>query len=268
MNVLSGVHNHTDFSDGKHTPAEMLSRALALGFVSFGFSDHSHTPCDLSYCMKKERYAAYRDTVRDLKERFADRIEVLCGLEKDRESEEDGEGFDYLIGSVHYIAVPGGRIVPVDESEKDQRDTVRFFCGGDKLEFARRYYDAVVSHAGSGAFQIQGHFDLITKYGLFDDGGDAYTALALDALDAVLDAVPYIEVNVGGMTRLGRKDPYPAPFLLRRVLEKGGKVILAADAHRADWIDAGFETALSLLKKIGFEEVYRLRAAGFEKLPL
>ena len=45
-------------------------------------------------------------------------------------------------------------------------------------------------------------------------------------------------------------------------------MILSADAHRADMIDAGFEDALSLLKKIGFGQVCRLRAAGFEELPL
>lgn len=268
MNYLSNVHAHSTFSDGKNTPEEMVLRALELGYVSFGLSDHSDTPCDHSYCMKRENYAAYQKTLRDLRDRCADRIEVLCGLEKDRESDLDPEEWDYLIGSVHYLAVKSGERIPVDESARSQSDSIRFFFGGDRMEFVRRYFDAVTDHAVRGGFQILGHFDLITKFGVFDDLGDAYRKIALDALDACLDAVPYIEVNVGGVTRGFRTDPYPAPFLLERIRERGGKVVLTGDTHRASMLDVGFNEALSLLRSLGFTEVFRLRDKGFESVPV
>ena len=269
MKILSGVHNHTTFSDGAQSTAEMAERALELGFVSFGVSDHSDTPWDdPADCLHRENYPAYLRAVAEVKERFAGTLEVLCGIEKDRESEVDLSAFDYVIGSVHFLPGKSGDCYSIDYPVKKQYDFLRFECGGDKLEFARRYFDAVADHAARCPFPILGHFDVITKYGLFDDAGDAYRAIALSALDAVLESTPYIEVNTGALSRHGREEPYPAGYLLRRVREKGGRVILGADAHAAADLDGGFDRAVALLKQAGFDRVSRLRAFGFEEIGL
>lgn len=268
MKILSGIHNHTSFSDGKQSPAEMVDRALELGFVSFGISDHSYTPWDdPADCLREGSYPDYAAALRELQRRYADRIEVLCGIEKDRESLIDPSLFDYVIGSVHFLKGKSDWYF-IDYPEQPQHDFLRYECGGDKLEFARRYYNAVADHAVRGGFQILGHFDVIVKYSLFDGLGDAYRRIALDALDVCLDTVPYIEVNTGAIARHGRREPYPAAFLLERIRERGGKVILGADAHAADGITAGFDEAILLLRSFGFTEVYRLRAKGFEPVSI
>ncbi len=268
MIPLSGIHNHSAFSDGKNSPGELVEAAVEKGFVSFGLSDHSFTFCDSSYCMPKDALAPYLAACREEKKAWDGKIEFLCGIEKDGESKIDYDDYDYVIGSVHYVHGPSGAVYPVDSGEEGQRAFIEMEGRGDPLELARRYYDAVAEHALKEPFPILGHFDLVNKYGLFDEAGEAYEIIALAALDAVLEKVPFIEVNTGAVARGLRKTPYPAPVFLRRVLEKGGKVILSADAHSADKIDFFFPESLALLREIGFTEVYRLRKTGFEKMPL
>ena len=64
----SNFHQHTTFSDGADTPEEMIEKAKELGFVSLGFSDHSETLCDTSYCMATSDYPTYRQKIRSLAE--------------------------------------------------------------------------------------------------------------------------------------------------------------------------------------------------------
>jgi len=266
--ILSNIHTHSVFSDGAATLRDMLERAVALGFVSFGASDHSDTPCDSSYCMKKEAYAAYLAEAGALKAAYADRIEYFCGIEKDAQSEIDPASFDYVIGSVHYLIGRDGTCYAVDHALDQQMAFIRNEGGGDKLELARRYFDEVVRHAETGLFSIQGHFDVITKFGLFDDAGPAYEKIALDALDAVLDRVPYLEVNTGAVYRGLRQAPFPAAFLLRRARERGGKLILSGDSHALPAVDFFFREEERALKDLGFTSLYRLRKSGFEEVSI
>ena len=54
MIPLSNLHTHTHYCDGKYSPEEMVQAAIREGFVSLGFSGHSFTPCDVTYCMLPE----------------------------------------------------------------------------------------------------------------------------------------------------------------------------------------------------------------------
>jgi len=263
MNAIrSNLHTHTTFSDGKNTPAEMIERAKELGFVSLGFSDHSETVFDPHYCMASEKYSLYRRKISELKEK-EEKIELFCGLEKDYFSSVSPEDYDYTIGSVHYLYC-GGEYYPMDHSLAFQKKFLEDWGRGDPLELAKRYYDLVAEHAAKSSFEIQGHFDLIAKFGLYDQPSEEYCRIAIEALDAVLETVPYVEVNTGAISRGYRKEPYPDRFLLDHLYQKGAKLILGSDCHRADAMDCHFEECLSLLKSIGFSSVWQKRIHGFE----
>ena len=49
--MLSNLHTHTNFCDGKNSAEEMIVSAIEKGFVSLGFSGHGYTKDDTSYCM-------------------------------------------------------------------------------------------------------------------------------------------------------------------------------------------------------------------------
>ena len=100
-------HVHTVFSDGKDTPEAVAEAAVQRGFAALGFSDHGHTDFDLSYCMPRDRYPEYRARIQVLKEAYAGKLSIFCGVEQDGFSAESTDGFDYVIGSLHYMCIHG-----------------------------------------------------------------------------------------------------------------------------------------------------------------
>ena len=76
----SNFHTHSVFSDGHNTPEEMVEEALSRGFTALGFSDHSYTFFDESYCMAKARIPEYRQIIADLKEKYHIPGNVYLGL--------------------------------------------------------------------------------------------------------------------------------------------------------------------------------------------
>ena len=104
--LLSSVHVHTKLCDGKNTPEELALSAWKAGLKTLGFSGHSHTPHDIEYCMTNARTQLYRAQVAKLKERYAGKLDILCGLEWDLYSDDDPAAYDYWIGSAHYVQGP------------------------------------------------------------------------------------------------------------------------------------------------------------------
>src|SRR5699024_714630 len=101
--MRSSVHCHSTLCDGKNTLQEMASAACAQGLVTLGFTGHSHTPCDREYCMSPRRTALYKATIAKLKAEYKGKVDILCGIEWDQFSDDKRVGYDYWIGSVHYL---------------------------------------------------------------------------------------------------------------------------------------------------------------------
>ena len=97
--LKSSVHVHSKLCDGKNTLDEIAVTAWRNGLQTLGFSGHSHTPCDLEYCMTQSRTALYKAQVAKLKERYAGKLDILCGLEWDLFSDDDPTQYDYWIGA-------------------------------------------------------------------------------------------------------------------------------------------------------------------------
>lgn len=104
--LLSSVHVHTKLCDGKNTPEELALSAWKAGLKTLGFSGHSHTPHDIEYCMTNARTQLYRAQVAKLKERYAGKLDILCGLEWDLYSDDDPAAYDYWIGSAIMSRAP------------------------------------------------------------------------------------------------------------------------------------------------------------------
>jgi histidinol-phosphatase (PHP family) len=267
--MTSNAHTHTTLCDGLDTPEAMAKAALALGFTDLGFSAHSPAPFDRE-CPGLADPQAYRLRIASLGERYAGRLGVLCGIELDYLSEPGGE-YGYTIGSVHYLAPSGGEPQPVDSSPEEAQKLLEEGYGGDGLAMTRDFYETTVLNAERRKPDIIGHFDLITKFNggglFFDEAGSGYRSLALEALDAVISsALPrggIIEVNTGAMARGLRPWPYPAPFLLKHMAQRGARAIITSDCHSAPLLDAGFDRAAALLAEAGFKSMAVLRNRQF-----
>lgn len=247
--IPSNYHTHTCFCDGKDTPEEMVKEAIRLGCPELGFSGHSYTECD-SYSMSKENTRAYISAVRQLQKKYAAQIKIRLGIEQDYYSEESTEGYDYVIGSVHFVK-KDGVYLPVDHSREIQIENADRFYGGDFYSFVEDYYETVADVYRKTHCQIIGHFDLVTKFNqagdLFDTQHPRYQAAAHRALDALLDAPAVLEVNTGAISRGYRDDPYPAKDILDKWRAAGKEIIFSSDCHRKEHLLFGYEHYKALL---------------------
>ena len=272
MRIYSNLHTHTVYCDGTNTPLEIVEKAMELEFRSIGFSGHAYTAFDESCCMSPEGTLSYRKEILALREQYANRIDIYLGLENDGLVPQPTEGYDYIIGSLHYLYVDG-KYHTLDNSHEQMRACIYEGFGGDALKMARAYYDLLVSYATTDRVDIVGHFDVIHKRNgdgrYFDAQSPAYQRIALDAIEAIAKAGRIIEVNTGGITRGFLKDPYPASFLLKRLLELKAPVTLSSDAHAAQNLDAQFDAVSAMLYEMGFRETMELkRGEGFVPVPL
>ncbi len=242
--MTSNYHTHTCYCDGKHTPEEMVKEAIRLGCPELGFSGHSYTAFDEGPCMSKEGTRAYITEVRRLQEKYAERIKILLGIEQDYYSEEPTDGYDYVIGSVHYVK-KNGVYLAVDHSRESQIENVKRFYGGDFYGFIEDYYELAADVYRKTKCQIIGHFDLVTKFNqdgdLFNIQHPRYQAAAKQALEALLDAPAVLEVNTGAISRGYTTEPYPAKDILDRWLAAGKEIIFSSDCHSKDHLLFGYE---------------------------
>jgi len=255
MNVPCSYHTHTLFCDGKNSPREMVEEAIRLGCPEIGFSGHSRTAFDETWCMTAEGTERYRAEVLALREQYAGKIRILLGVEQDFWSEEATDGYDYVIGSVHYVR-KNGKYLPVDESAELQKKIVREEYRGDFYAFAEDYFRSVGDVYRRTGCRIVGHFDLITKFNegdrLFDTQHPRYAAAATEALEKLLAAPVVFEINTGAMARGYRSEPYPAPWIRERIAAAGRPLIWTSDCHDKAKLLFGMESAPAvLLRELG-----------------
>lgn len=232
--IRQDFHVHSSFSDGVSTPEQIVQQAIAAGMERLGFSDHVYAPYDTECCIKQEDIARYRDTIRALQKKYVGKIEIFCGIEQDIYSEESTAGYDYVIGSVHYIKL-GGQYYGVDYKAETLREAADKYFGGDMYSVAEAYFDTVAQVYEKTGCDVIGHFDLIAKLNerchLFDENHPRYVAAWQKAADKLLEAGKVFEINTGAISRGYRTQPYPARPIMEYLAQRGAQFILSSDSH-------------------------------------
>lgn len=271
MNLKQNLHTHTTFCDGADTPEEMILSALEKGFASLGFSGHSYMDYSSYLGNGSDKTVDYKKEIAFLKEKYKDRIKIYLGLEVDMYSKPDMTGYDYLIGSVHYLKL-GNDYVGFDRDEKCVENVLNERFGGDGMAYAKRYYTELAELPKYGNFDIIGHFDIITKHSekriFFDENSKEYLNAAFGAADALRGKIPFFEVNTGAVSRGYRKTPYPSVAILKYLKNRGFGAVISSDCHNKNSLDCCFDEASELLKACGFREKYILTDSGFKAISL
>lgn len=228
------LHTHTVYSDGKNTPEEMVLAAISIGMEKIGISDHSYTEFDLSYCIKKENIEKQIKEVGGLKEKYADRIEVLCGVEQDYFATLSADAYDYSIGSVHYVK-KNGVYIDVDYTREKLLTASEELYGGDIYALLEDYYALEGDVIDKTQADIIGHFDLICKLNekqpFFDESHPRYEAAWKNAADKLLKTGRPFEINSGAVSRGYKTDPYPSAYIKKYLEENGATFVVSSDSH-------------------------------------
>lgn len=271
MKYKQNLHTHTVRCDGIDTPEAMIQAAIAKGFDSLGFSGHSSNKYSSYKHITPETTRAYQEEIYALKEKYKGQIDIFCGLEYEMLSDDLKDGWEYMIGSAHYLE-KDGVVFNMDVDAKTIKKVVsEHFCD-DGLAFAKCYYEHISRLPEYGKFDFIGHFDLLTKnidtVPLFDPESREYLTYAIGAMDALKGKIDVFEVNTGAIARGYRKTPYPMMNLLRELRGRGFGVVVASDCHDARYLDLMFDESCDMLAECGFKEKLVWKKNGFEAIGL
>lgn len=258
--LLSNFHTHTTFCDGKGTVEEMILEAIRLGLCEIGFSSHSYIS-DANYTLKKHSTAEYISTVREMADKYKDKIKVYLGIEVDICSDVDLSPYDYVIGSAHYV-IKGDQRFDVDHSAERTRYVVENYFDNDPYAYCEEYFDEVSKIYERTHCDIIGHFDLLTKFiekdPIFSTSHPRYIAARDRALDVLLSTPAVFEVNTGAISRGYRTSPYPEDAVLMRLRESDRSVVVNTDCHSVSGLGCELESSAKRVEALGVNRLYRM----------
>ncbi len=203
---------------------EYVEKAIDLGIEILGFADHTPYPFPEGFRsnvrMLPDRLPHYIETIQKLRTLYADRIEILCGLETEYypqlfsdylEMLRENPGVQYLILSQHYY-----------DNEYETRTHMRLPTEDEAL--LAKYVDQLIAGMETGRFLYVGHPDLR----LFTGDPALYRKHMRRLCQAANQHDLPLEINMLGYRG---KQHYPNPAFWELAGEENCTAILGIDAH-------------------------------------
>jgi len=239
------LHNHTTrCNHAEGSVDEYVKKAILEEIDIFGFSDHAPMNFDTRYRMSFDEMDAYENDIKNAKEKYADKIEILLGYEVDylpgyMDERVLNANVDYLIGSVHFI----------DKWGFDNPEFIGKYEGADIDTIWQEYFNLVENMAKTGLFDIVGHLDLIKVFKFLPKKD--IRLIAKNALDAIKKSGMAIEINAAGYRKpIG--EAYPSRELLEMAYERDIPITFGSDAHKPKQVGYKKEEIRLLAKSIGY----------------
>ena len=258
---ITNYHTHTTYCDGKNSPEEMVLAAIGANMTEIGFSVHSPLPFDSDWAIKEERLDEYKSELFSLREKYKEQIKIYVGIEQDYFSENSTDGFDYVIGSVHFI-YKNGEYLAIDISADEVKSNIKKHYGGDALAYCEDYYALVKDVYNKTKCQIIGHFDLVTKFNekmpLIDTSAPRYKKAAREALSELLKSPAIFEINTGAISRGYKTCPYPQEEIMDEIADSGKPFVINSDSHSVETVGFGIKELMRELSVCGYKYIRSL----------
>jgi histidinol-phosphatase (PHP family) len=253
--MLATYHNHSTWSDGKATIAEIVGHARQAGIDELGVSDHltlhpsGQKP---KWSMRAGDVPAYLIELKQLAAQSG-RPVIRAGLEVDWFDDHASaigaalqqHDVDYVIGSVHYVGEATIDLSP---------ESWKVLSPAERDERYRGYWQRIRRMAESGLYDIAAHLDLPKKFGFYPQAD--MSRLVEQALDAIAKAKMVVELNTAGWHK-PCEDAYPSLDILRACRERDIAVTLSADAHQPAHLTRDFGRGALRLREAGFTHLAR-----------
>ena len=230
-----------------------VEAAAAAGIVELGASEHIHR---FKQCLDiwnhpvwqengRDDIDAYCDFVRSTPIRLGIEMDYVPGAEDRTASLLDSCGFDYVIGSVHFV---GDRAV--DDHEFDIWQT-----GRSADEIWKRYFEMIGEAARSGLFDFLAHPDLVKHWGRERPAPERDPRFYYEpAVEAIAEAGVTVEVSTAGL-RKPVGEIYPSASLAEMLVDAGASFVISSDAHNPGLIGHEYDRAVETMRDWGIESV-------------
>lgn len=256
------THMHTLNSDGKQTVDDMCLQAVEKGFGGITITDHA----DMNFYESRNHLERIGNGIREIaaaKEKYADRLKVLCGVELGEYlyAPENAKkilaltDYDAILCSVHLVPAarweqPYNRI-PFSEDGSDE----------ELVDYLKLYLDLLSDTIDAFDFDILAHLSCPVRYmtGLHERKTDImmFEPKLREILQKLIDRNIALEWNTGGLNPRFHFCNIQNDEIFALYKSMGGNLVsLGSDAHIPVGICHKFNESKESLKKLGFEYYY------------
>jgi histidinol-phosphatase (PHP family) len=188
----------------------------------------------------------YCDFVRDQTDlRLGIEADFIPGREERMRSLLEQRDWDYVIGSIHFVAEGA-----LDYERFDVWNSAR---SADHVW--KTYFTWLGEAAASGMFDILAHPDLVKHWGRERPWPEKDLRFYYDlAMEQIAESGIAIEVSTAGL-RKPVGEIYPDRAFLEMVADAGNPVALSSDAHTPEHLGFEYDRALELLDSVGITEI-------------
>uniref|UniRef100_UPI00373EBDA4 histidinol-phosphatase HisJ family protein n=1 Tax=Halomonas sp. B23F22_3 TaxID=3459516 RepID=UPI00373EBDA4 len=252
-------HSHTFYS--KHATGsvdELVRASIAAGVKVLTITDHAPFAVDSDNRLLEAELDYYFADIDRAQQVYQGQIKILRGLEFDYMPGSESYNhdlmaryeLDFAIGSIHYVEVPGNRMVKVWELPR---------LAGQA--FLDRYCANLEALLESGLFDAVGHADTLLRgvseevvlrrleplLPLFARNGIAYELNASGIRKSSLDLESGNEIH--GVWS------YPSRALLTQLMTHNAAFTVGSDAHDPCDAGAGIRDMLNALQPLGLQSI-------------
>jgi histidinol-phosphatase (PHP family) len=260
--VLTDYHVHLRPDDLEATPDEYFTevnvdryRAAAreAGISELGVSEHVYrfeAALDVwEHEFWREQAVgdldAYCEFVRSTPVRVGLEMDYFPGREDRIANLLDGRDFDYVLGSIHFLA----------EGAVDHDGYDVWARAGDPDRVWTTYFETLAELARSGLYDILSHPDLVKIWGEQRPAPSRDVRFYYDpAVEAIAESGIAVEVSTAGL-RKPVCELYPSAAFAEMCVEAGAAFSLSSDAHAPEHVGYEYERAVEAMRGWGISEV-------------
>lgn len=259
--LLCDMHVHSQSSHDSTAPVIDSAEACIKNNVSvLAITDH----CDIQYYIEHDILSCIKRSVDEVIEAsrlYKGKVKILKGIEigegiwskKYTDEILNAFDFDVIISSVHAVRYK-------DYSDPYAIIDFSKMTATELDEFMDMYFDEVLEMLSKIPCDIMAHLTCPLRYinGKYKLNVDIkkFENKIIKILEFIIDNSISMEINTSGIG-IAYESLMPDTWIIKKFKEMGGYLVtLGSDAHISENVGKGFDSAIALLKKHGFNGYY------------
>ena len=261
-NIMFDMHLHTKYSsDSKETLDNICKSALEKGLKGIAFTDHA-TIYKYEELGIYNNFTKCKEEIFRLKKKYEGKLTILFGAEiseayANPQAEQEIlnlDGLDVVLCSIHDN-------MPIEHLGADtfmRKNDFNKLPKEKTKQILKIYYDILKHTAKNNDYDVLAHLTYPFRYINCRDNANydmfEFKSEFEEILNTLIKRDKALELN----TSMSYTDFFmPNEEILLLYKKLGGKLItIGSDAHTANNVATGFDKAINLLKKCGFDTYY------------
>lgn len=262
-------HTHCYYCDGADSPETIVLAAIEAGMSDIGFTSHSPLPFENTFSLKIQDLPVYQYEIRELQEKYKDKINVYLSLEFDYIPGISDNFYklrnelklDYILGSIHLVKhKESGKLWFIDGAEINYTSGLSSVFHDDIKLAVDTYFDQLAEMIITQRPDVLGHFDKIKMHNkgrYFDEKDPWFVQHLMDIIELCVRHETIVEVNTRGIYKKRCDSLYPGIVSLKEMCKRNVPVTISTDAHNAKEVILYYREAAEILKETGYKSIMR-----------